>query len=282
MKSRAGRTALGIACGTLVLMLLDALASELHSMPTWRSSLADLLTAAVLAYALWAARESQVRGSSLVARLTLLYFGIGYFNTLDEGMLFVGLSGREVAGGLVFGLLRALTVTAVLVAISGGVGQAARTASGSAGEPLLRAPHSAGQWLWRLATGDVAYVFLYFVAGILVFPFVKAFYATKTLPGPSTVILMQFFRALVYMGVALPVLRLMRDRRHAAVALGLALAVLGGVAPLLPDNPLMPGYVRLPHTIEIGVSNFIYGVILAWLFVPANAATVPATAEHAA
>ena len=279
MKSYAGRTVLAIACGTLALILLDMVASGFHSLPGWRSSLADLLTAAVLAYAVWAARESAARVPGLVTALTLLYFGIGYFNTLDEGMLFIGLSGRVVAGGLIFGLLRALIVATVLVVLMGQPGGESAMAAAEKASPARR---SLGQWLWRLAIGDVAYVFLYFVAGLLVFPFVKAFYAARPLPAGSTVILMQLFRALVYMGVALPVLRLMRDRRHAAVALGLALSVLGGVAPLLPENPLMPGYVRLPHTIEIGVSNFIYGVILAWLFVPARAATVAAAAEHAA
>jgi hypothetical protein len=279
MKSFAGRTALAIACGTLALVLLDVVASGFRSTPGWRWPLADLLTAAALAGVVWAARESQVRGAGLVARLTLLYFGIGYFNTLDEGMLFIGLSGREVAGGLIFGFLRALIVATVLVAL---IRQADRTTLGPAAEHALPAPRSLVQWLWRLAAGDVAYVFLYFVAGMLVFPFVKAFYATRALPAGSTVILMQLFRALVYMGVALPALRLMRDRRHAGVALGLALAVLGGIAPLLPENSLMPDYVRLPHTIEIGVSNFIYGVILAWLFVPAHPVPVPAAAEHAA
>ncbi|HEV2492571.1 MAG TPA: hypothetical protein VG204_05815 [Terriglobia bacterium] len=278
MKNYAGRAVLGIACGTLALILLDVVVSRFRSTPGWRWALADLLTAAVLAYAVWAARESHVRTSGLVARLTLLYFGIGYFNTLDEGMLFIGLPGREVAGGLVFGLLRALVVVAVLVALMGPMG---RMTPGPAAREVSPVPRSFGQWLWRLAIGDVAYVFLYFVAGMLVFPFVKEFYITKTLPAPSTVILMQLFRALVYMAVALPVARLMRDRRHAALALGLAFSVLGGIAPLLPENPLMPGYVRLAHSIEIGVSNFIYGVILAWLFVPASTAAVPAAAEHA-
>jgi len=61
---------------------------------------------------------------------------------------------------------------------------------------------------------------------------------------------------------------LIRPRRHAALALGLAFSVLGGVVPLLPDNPLMPPNIRFAHSIEIGVSNFIFGVILAYLFIP--------------
>ncbi len=30
----------------------------------------------------------------------------------------------------------------------------------------------------------------------------------------------------------------------------------------------MPGNIRLAHKVEIGVSNFIFGVILAYLFTP--------------
>lgn len=67
------------------------------------------------------------------------------------------------------------------------------------------------------------------------------------------------------------------ERRRAAMAIGLALAILGGAVPLLPDNPRMPGNIRLAHTIEIGVSNFIFGVILACQFSPRSSpTTIPA------
>lgn len=123
-------------------------------------------------------------------------------------------------------------------------------------------------WGLRLVAGDLAYVFLYFAAGMTVFPFVKEFYASQPLPKPSSVIAMQLVRALIYIAAALPAIRWIRNWRHAALALGLAFAILGGVAPLLPDNPTMPPHIRFAHAIEVGVSNFLYGVVLAYLFTP--------------
>ena len=55
---------------------------------------------------------------------------------------------------------------------------------------------------------------------------------------------------------------------------------MGGVAPLLPDNPLIPPHVRFANTIGIGVSNFIYGVVLAFLFRPKPASDGVATPNY--
>jgi hypothetical protein len=50
-----------------------------------------------------------------------------------------------------------------------------------------------------------------------------------------------------------------------AILIGLIFSVLGGVAPLIPPSELMPSYVRLGHGFEVGISNFIYGIVLAVL-----------------
>ena len=50
-----------------------------------------------------------------------------------------------------------------------------------------------------------------------------------------------------------------------AILIGLTFAILGGIAPLIPPNELMPSYVRLGHGFEVGISNFIYGILLALL-----------------
>jgi hypothetical protein len=52
------------------------------------------------------------------------------------------------------------------------------------------------------------------------------------------------------------------------------------VAPLLPDNPLILPHVRFANTIGIGVSNFIYGVVLAFLFRPKPASDGVATPNY--
>lgn len=275
MKPDSSRMFLGIATATLALVAMDAILFGVHPGGlAWRSVLANLLTATALAYVVWAARGSQANGRALFIAVFLLFFGISYVNSLDEGVLFLGLASSLVIGALVMGLVRSMAVAGALVMLSGGT--ATETQESRVESPEVKSAQpstfdtrlSTGSWLWRLITGDLAYVFLYFAAGLTVFPFVKEFYASKALPSPSSVILMQLFRAMIYMAVAMPAIRLIRNRRHAALALGLAFSILGGVAPLLPDNPLMPPNIRFAHTIEIGISNFIYGVVLGFLVTP--------------
>ncbi len=38
--------------------------------------------------------------------------------------------------------------------------------------------------------------------------------------------------------------------------------VLGGIAPLLLPNPFMPSGIRLAHGFEVGISNFLFGMIV--------------------
>jgi hypothetical protein len=283
MKTNSSRMFLAIATATLALVATDVIAFGVHPGGlAWRFVLANLLTATTLAYVVWAARGSEARDRTLFVAVFLLYYGITYVNSLDEGVLFLGLATSLVIGALVMGLVRSMAVAGALVLLSGrnaNDSQQSRVESPevkSVESPEIKSAQpstfnsrlSTGSWLWRLIAGDFAYVFLYFAAGLTVFPFVKEFYASMVLPKPSSIILMQLLRGMIYIVVAMPAVRLIRNRRHAALALGLAFSILGGVAPLLPDNPLMPPNIRFAHTIEIAVSNFIYGVVLAYLFTP--------------
>ncbi|HEX5426443.1 MAG TPA: hypothetical protein VFW94_23035, partial [Candidatus Acidoferrales bacterium] len=50
----------------------------------------------------------------------------------------------------------------------------------------------------------------------------------------------------------------------AALFLGAAYSILGGIAPLLLPNPFMPPNIRLAHGFEVGISNFVFGMIVGW------------------
>ena len=69
-------------------------------------------------------------------------------------------------------------------------------------------------------------------------------------------------------------LRTMSGRcAQAAIVAGLALSILGGIASLLlPVDHLLPLAVRKVHMVEIFGSNFLFGVITAFLLVPRTAA----------
>jgi hypothetical protein len=122
----------------------------------------------------------------------------------------------------------------------------------------------------RLGTAAIPYAVLYLAAGMAVFPFVKEFYCDED-PAPlSTILGLQLVRGSLYVLYAWLWLRLIP--RNTGLALGMVYAILGGIAPLLADgNPYMPREVRMPHLIEVGGSNFLFGLAAGRLVSPANA-----------
>ena len=52
----------------------------------------------------------------------------------------------------------------------------------------------------------------------------------------------------------------------AGLSIGIALAVLRGVAPLLVPNPDMTTGARFAHMLEIGWSNLAYGLVIGFFF----------------
>ncbi len=104
---------------------------------------------------------------------------------------------------------------------------------------------------------------------MMVHPFIKAFYGNRWLPSLGQLFGIQFVRGMLYVAFALAFLRTMSGRRTiAGVMLGASYSVLGGLAPLLLSNAYMPTLVRLAHSVEVGISNFIFGFLVACLLVP--------------
>jgi hypothetical protein len=126
----------------------------------------------------------------------------------------------------------------------------------------------ATRWAWKLAVIAAVYIFLYLLFGALVAwrnPAVRDFYAAAEMPSAGTIVSLQFVRALIWVGVVLPVIRMMRGAWwETALAVGLLFAVLMN-AGLLAPNPLMPEAVRMTHLVETVSSNFIFGWFVVWL-----------------
>jgi hypothetical protein len=118
----------------------------------------------------------------------------------------------------------------------------------------------------RLAACALAYVVLYFTAGMLAYPYLRAFYEARPMPAPGLVLAVQPFRGLAFAGIVLLLVRQLDvSRRTAALAAGMTMSVLGGVAPLLIPNPYLPDAIRYAHLPEVGVSNFLFGLLAGWL-----------------
>jgi len=209
------------------------------------------------------ARASASSGWRLVLMLFVLGFVVGSLNSLIEALFFHVLTLRAVIAAAV----PALVVFAILSPLA--VLLSARWRVGA------EAPMEYGAFTPVTLLGVVlAYEILYWSAGTMVFPYVAHFYANRGLPPGYAVAAVQVVRSLIFAGAAYPLLR--SGLRGAPLVLALVYAVIGGVAPMLPDNPYIPSDIRFYHGIEVTLSNFLFGMAVGLLFNRARA--VPAQA----
>jgi hypothetical protein len=123
-------------------------------------------------------------------------------------------------------------------------------------------------WVWKLALLAVIYVLIYLGFGMFVFqPLAgdafQQFY--KGLEIPSWILLFQGLRGLIWVAMALPIIRMMKGSLwETGLAVSLLYAVLMGGLLLLP-NPYMPEVISRAHFVEVALSNFFYGWIVVWV-----------------
>jgi hypothetical protein len=142
---------------------------------------------------------------------------------------------------------------------------------------------SRGERAWKFALCDLTYLFLYFVAGTIIFPYVKDFYATQHLPAIGSIVALQLFvRGPLFVLLALALTRMLGlPRMSGALAAGVVFALLTGVAPLLMPNPFFPDAVRWVHFAEVTSENFVFAVVVAWLWGPPKLAQPQALRQAA-
>jgi hypothetical protein len=124
---------------------------------------------------------------------------------------------------------------------------------------------------WRLAVLAGAYLGLYFAAGYLIawqFPALRSYYGDGFQIALWPLIALQLLRGLIWAGLAVLLARhLSGSRPMRALTLALAFAVFGA-AQLLYPNAWMPWPVRLPHLVEIGLANALFGAVAALVLWP--------------
>jgi len=223
--------------------------------------LSNLLIVLVLSYAVF---RTDAYSLKLTSALFFMFFGIYVFNTQIEAFFFqLQITRSEAVRMMLQGLMVTLLFSPAIVFLLNKM-----KISNTVPQPKAQNHHSRVGYIWRFILGDVFYVILYCIAGALVLPYVGDFYAeVARMPEPDKIIFMQVFRGLVYMVVTLPLIRILNTKKlKTALLIGLHLSILGGIAPLLVPNPFMPTHIRLAHGIEIAISNFIFGAIIALLF----------------
>lgn len=241
---------------------------------TWGWVVSSLLICGVLALAV---ARSTASGPGLIVMLSGLLFVVFGLINLPEGVLFDVIEPAPAVVSLAQFLVVTVAAVTVLVAVAGrlGPGPVAETAPG----PI----RSTRGLLWRLAATPAVFILFYFIAGLIIFPFVEPYYEGRVMPDPMAIVSMQLLRSLAIVGVAYPLLRTFVRRRDAVLVLALALPVFGVVAPLLPANDIMPPFVRLVHGLEMLPYYALYGALVAaWFGPPRQRAPEPVPAQRAA
>lgn len=222
----------------------------------------SLLYAMVLAYPVV---RSRWFGWRLALAVFIAFYGITTVLVWIEVAVFMP---HVVSAGMILWVLAVDGVAAAVIAPATVV-LFGRWQSGASEETEnRRLVMSRGRWARKLAAIAATYVFLYLLFGALVAwrnPAVQDFYAGGEMPSAATIVSLQLFRALIWVAIALPVIRMMRGAWwETALAVGLLFAVLMN-AGLLAPNPLMPEAVRMTHLVETATSNFIFGWFVVWL-----------------
>jgi hypothetical protein len=121
---------------------------------------------------------------------------------------------------------------------------------------------------WRICAVVMLYVFVYFTAGFLVAwqsTAVQAYYGDGSDIDLLRLFYVQVARGLVWAAVATLLVRSLTGQRwQKALLCGSAFAIFMA-APLLAPNAYMPWDVRQVHMLEVGLSNFIFGVLAVFI-----------------
>lgn len=203
---------------------------------------------------------SSLRGLKLALSVFFIYYIIGHFNLLIEAYIFNVTDRAETTKEMLQGLFIVSIFAPLFVLLL-------NKWEGSS-EALQFKKRYVFSWIWRGVIGIFIYLIFYIGAGMILqatYPDLMSFYEGK-LPAPDVMIFTQFPRGLLFVLVAILMLRTLKlPQIKKALLIGLVFSIIGGIAPLIPPSEFMPANIRLVHGIEVGISNFLYGMALAYL-----------------
>ncbi len=242
--------------------------------PTLGGAISALLVSFVLCW--WASR-SRASGAELVIAVAGFHFVVSSVTVIPEGVLFDVIKVGQAPPAMAKQAAVALVLAVVVGAVFGRLRSAPRaTTTAPTGMSALGL-------LWRLAAAVAVWIVCYAGAGLLIFPFVKDYYAGRTMPGPGAVLAMQALRAPCLVAAGWLLLRSVSSRLDGRLILATALPVIGIISLMVHENDLMPPFVRWVHTLETVPYYALFGLLVAIWFGPrgagGEAAVRPASAS---
>ena len=201
--------------------------------------------------------HSSYQSYRLVLATFAIFYVIGNFNIIIEGVIFGVLEIGFLSKSIFFGIPYSMAGAFLVVWIFGQWGEKTEST------PSFL-PRSVLSWIGKILLANFLYIFFYIIAGTLVeklFPGFTEYYADK-LPSIKVFLMTNmFFRGFVFVAIAILIDRSLNDTKVTkALLVGLVFSIIGGVALVIPPNEFMPQFIRVAHGFEMGISNFLYGV----------------------
>jgi hypothetical protein len=268
---------------TFAMLIIQAVASQVTGLNTSSESQIDpavagryaLLTSFLFTIALsYPIMRSTWFGWKLILTVAVLIYGIMTFLSQIETVVFlkylVDIVNPEMIPRLfVQGIIVAVLFSPLAVWVHGKVkrseGHDPQDDSQKPGNTLTM-PFS--QWAWKLALLAIIHILIYISFGQFVFmPLAgdafEEFYAGLQMP--QWILLLQAARALIWVALAVPVIRMMKGPRwEAGLAVALLFSMLMGALLLIPQD-IMPDSIRMAHFVEVTSSNFLFGWIVVFI-----------------
>ena len=218
--------------------------------------LSSLLVSGVLSYL---ALRSRWAGTQLMCAIFVAYFGLYTFIPQSEAVLVMAGRIAPATSALLtaHGFLGALIFSLVLVALMG------RLHDEGVQQESARLHMPVGEWLWKVGLCIVLGPAVDLVGRAAFWPYSEAL----ALPPMSHTVSLLIGRSLLLIAFMLPIIKMMRGGRlETATTVALLLAVLAGIAPLAMARLYLPELFPLGHLMGISVANFLYGLMVGFLF----------------
>jgi hypothetical protein len=221
-----------------------------------------LLVIGVLAYP---TVRSRWYGTQLASAIFVVYFGVHSFMTFSRVLLMTPGAMPPSAAALMVahGFMVSLLFSFVLVLVLGRMHERQTVAESA----RLHLP--ATEWLWKLGLCAVVLVVMHVVSSRLFWPLgLQEYYDSVDKRPLQQRAIIEAGRGLLLVAFVLPVVKMLKgDRLDAAMACALLLSVLGSVAGLIiPNSRIQPDFMRFMLLLEGGVTLFIYGFLVGYLF----------------
>lgn len=216
-------------------------------------------------------KKSMWSGWNLVWAVSLVLYGIQFFMSMIEGLVFNDALDMPIEGFysiLIGGLVFTILISPLLVLINGKIIMPS--------EPDPMPIKVQNVYLKAIILAVMIYPTLYFIAGYFIAwqsETVRAFYTGSTEMGSfisimqenfrSGLVYFQFLRGFLWLWIGWVIFQLLRGPKYEkAVIIGLLFAMIMNTQHLIP-NPYMPSEVSTYHFIETASSNFVWGFLIA-------------------